>query len=135
MSFTKDIRRFTAKTIAAHNAITRTATLGLFQGVVKDTPVDTGRARGGWTTTVGSPGSSPDREDNVKTGAPGGAAYDEVFERTPEGAGQVTYLANDLPYIEALERGYSEKAANGMVRINMDRVEPMIEAVIRKNKV
>jgi len=130
MSFSDDVRRFNEKAVSAHNKITRLATLELFRGVILATPVDKGRARGGWTTSVGAPAASPDRLDPS-----GGSAVAEVVEKTPEGAGQVTYLSNDLPYIMALEEGSSKQAPEGMVKRNMDRVERMVDAAIRKNRV
>ncbi|EWC39548.1 hypothetical protein [Stutzerimonas stutzeri] len=148
MSFADDMRRFTEKTITAGDKITRTATLDLFGGVIRATPVDTGRARGAWTTSVGAPADSPDRSDKVAVGQNGGAAMAEVYEKTPAGAGQVTFLANNMPYIHDLELGgysgptekvtdggFSRQAPAGMVRINMDRVQPMVDAAIRKNRV
>jgi hypothetical protein len=131
MSFSDDIRRFTTKTVEAHDKITRTATLELFSGVIKATPVDTGRARGNWQTAVGSPAQAEtDRVDKS-----GGEAIAEVESKTPQGAGQVTYLSNNLPYIDELENGSSKQAPEGMVRKNMDRVQRMVETAIRKNKV
>lgn len=131
MSFSKDIRSFTSKATTAHDKITRLATLELFRGVILDTPVDTGRARGNWQTSVGSPQSGElDRLD--KSGA---KAIAEAQEKVPPGAGQVTYLANNLPYIESLEQGSSKRAPEGMVRKNVDRVQKMVDAAIRKNKV
>ena len=130
MSFSEDIRRFTAKAAEAHDKITRTATLELFSGVVKGNPVDTGRSRGAWTTSVGAPGDSPERLD--KSGA---LAISEINEKTPPGAGQVTLLSNSLPYIFELENGSSKQAPEGFVRKNMDRVEKMVAAAVRKNRV
>ena len=131
MSFSDDIRRFTTKTVEAHDKITRTATLELFSGVIKATPVDTGRARGNWQTAVGSPAQAEtDRVDKS-----GGEAIAEVESKTPQGAGQVTYLSNNLPYIDELENGSSKQAPEGMVRKNMDRVQRMVDAAIRKNRV
>lgn len=131
MSFSKDIRSFVSKAVQAHSKITRAATLELFSGVIKDTPVDTGRARGNWQTSVGSPAAGElDRED--KSGA---LAMAEVQQKAPPGAGQVTLLTNNLPYIEALERGSSKKSPEGMVRKNVDRVQRIVDAAIRKNRV
>ncbi|MCG6540174.1 HK97 gp10 family phage protein [Pseudomonas sp. KSR10] len=130
MSFSEDIRRFNEKAVSAHNKITRLATLELFRGVILATPVKHGRARGGWTTSVGAPAASPERLDPS-----GSAAVSEVAEKTPDGAGQVTYLSNNLPYIIALEEGSSKQAPEGMVKRNMDRVERMVDTAIRKNKV
>lgn len=131
MGFSKDIRSFTSRATTAHDKITRAATLELFSGVIKDTPVDTGRARGNWQTTVGSPATGELERDD-KSGA---QAIAEVQQKTPPGAGQVTCLSNNLPYIEALERGSSKKSPEGMVRKNVDRVQRIVDAAIRKNKV
>lgn len=137
MSFTKDIERFARKVATAEDKIVRTATLELFRGVILATPVKTGRARGAWTTSVGAPAASPDRVDQVALVAGGGGsvAVAEVYAKTPPGAGQVTFLANDLPYIERLESGSSKQAPAGMVKINIDRVKKMVDAAIRANKV
>lgn len=131
MSFSDDIRRFTTKTTEAHDKIARVATLELFSGVIKATPVDTGRARGNWQTTVGTPARGRlEREDKS-----GSEAIAEVEAKTPEGAGQVTMLTNNLPYIDELEFGSSKQAPQGMVRTNLARVQKMVDAAIRKNKV
>lgn len=131
MGFSDDIRRFTMKTTEAHNKITRVATLELFSGVIKATPVDTGRARGNWQTSPGSPAVG----ETERLDKSGSEAIAEVEAKTPEGAGQVTYLSNNLPYIMELEEGSSKQAPEGMVKRNMDRVQKMVDLAIRKNKV
>ena len=131
MSFTTDMNRFAKKATQAHNKITRVATLELFSGVIKATPVDTGRARGNWQTAPGSPAAG----ETERLDKSGGEAIAEVEAKTPEGAGQVTYLSNNLPYIMELEEGSSKQAPEGMVKRNMDRVQKMVDAAIRKNRV
>jgi hypothetical protein len=131
MSFSGDVGKFARDAAEAHDKITRAATLDFFSGTIKSTPVDTGRARGGWTTGVGTePAASPDRLD------PGGsAATAEVMAKTPAGAGQETFMVNNLPYIESLENGNSKQAPAGMVRINLARVQRIVNAAIAKFKV
>ncbi|MFG0466594.1 hypothetical protein ACF8LF_18460 [Pseudomonas putida] len=129
MGFSSDIRRFSVKTDASHNKIVRAATIELFSGVIKSTPVDTGAARGAWATTVGKP------SDGVEDRLGADVAIAEVVANTPPGAGQETYLSNALPYIEELENGSSQQARAGMVRGNMDRVSKIVAAAIEKNKV
>jgi len=129
MGFSDDIRRFSVKTEAAHNKIVRAATLELFSGVIKSTPVDTGRARGAWATTVDAPSSTVETREGAEV------SIAEVISKTPAGAGQETYLANNLPYIEALENGSSTQAPAGMVTSNMDRVSKIVAAAIEKNRV
>lgn len=129
MAFAEDVRRFAVKAGESSDSIVRAVTLSLFNGIIRDTPVDTGRARGNWQTTVGGPA----RGEIERNGA--SAAIAEVEAKTPKGAGQETYLANDLPYIEELEKGSSKQAPEGMVRRNMDRIERNLKKAIRDNKV
>lgn len=131
MSFSDDVRRFAVKAAEAHDKIARTAALELFSSVIRSTPVDTGRARGNWQTSVGQPTPNEiDRDD--KSGA---QAIGEVQARTPEGSGQEVFLTNNLPYIYSLEFGSSKKAPEGMVRINFARVQKIVAKAIAKNKV
>lgn len=129
MAFADDVRRFAVKAGDSSDKIVRAVTLSLFNGIIRDTPVDTGRARGNWQTTVGQPASG----EIDRLGA--SAAIAEVEAKTPPGAGQETYLANDLPYIEELEKGSSKQSPEGMVRRNIDRIERNLKRSIRDNKV
>lgn len=129
MGFADDVRKFAVKAGESSDGIVRAVTLSLFSGIIRDTPVDTGRARGNWQTTVGQPASgSVERLGSS-------VAIAEVEAKTPKGAGQETYLANDLPYIEELEKGSSKQSPEGMVRRNMDRIERNLKKAIRDNKV
>lgn len=131
MSFVSDIRRFVVRTRAAQNTIVRAATIELFSSVVLTTPVDTGRARGAWSASVGA----PLLRDNGRLDKGGSQAVAEIMQKTPAGAGQETFLSNPLPYIERLENGWSKKAPDGMVRISMDRVSLIVDAAVRANRV
>lgn len=87
--------------------------------IIKRTPVDTGRARGGWLpfaedqglpvdigSTIGGEGVAIGRgEGSWKEGREGDVIYIEIINR--------------VPYIIFLEYGSSKQAANGMVRITM----------------
>lgn len=129
MAFADDVRRFSVKAGESSDQIVRAVTLSLFNGIIRDTPVDTGRARGNWQTTVGAPASG----EIDRVGA--SASIAEVEANTPTGAGQETYLANDLPYIVQLEEGTSKQSPQGMVKRNMDRIERNLAREARKNKV
>ncbi|MCY1388625.1 hypothetical protein D9M71_34000 [compost metagenome] len=131
MSFSSDMNDAAKKIIEAHDKIARAATLELFSGVVKSTPVDTGRARGNWQTSVSAPAEGiTDREDKG-----GSKAIAEVNANTPEGAGQETFLSNNLPYIEILEHGGSKQAPAGMVAVNFARVVQIVQKAISRLKV
>ncbi|MBF0675589.1 hypothetical protein [Pseudomonas sp.] len=136
MSFAKDIQRFAAKAGESADQTIQAVTIALFNGVIRDTPVDEGRARGDWQTTVGNPASGQNgRDDTTPTGRDGGPAQAEVIANTPEKAGGVTYLSNNMPYIVQLEEGSSGQAPAGMARRNMDRIQRNLAREARKNKV
>ncbi|MFZ3193688.1 MAG: hypothetical protein WA154_10860 [Moraxellaceae bacterium] len=131
MSFSKDLGRFRVRTETAADRIVRGLTIELFAGVVRDTPVDTGRARGNWSTTVGQvPAGARERLDQS-----GGAAIAEVVAETPEKVGNKVYLTNNLPYIMPLEEGYSKQAPAGMVRRNFLRVRQILSIVTARHRV
>ncbi|WP_325438209.1 hypothetical protein [Pseudomonas nitroreducens] len=131
MSFTSDTDRAVRKIIDAQDKIARAATIDFFSGTVKDTPVDTGRARGNWVTTTDKPAQGEiNREDKS-----GSAVISEIVTKTPEGAGQETFMSNSLPYIDKLEYGSSKQAPNGMVRRNLARVQRIVDQAIAKFRV
>lgn len=131
MSFSGDMERAAKRILEAQDKIARAATLDFFGGTIRDTPVDTGRARGSWTTGVGAePATSPDRDDPS-----GSAAMAEVEAKTPQGAGQEVFMISNLPYIDRLEHGHSKQAPAGMVRRNLARVQRIVDAAVAKFRV
>lgn len=117
----------------------------LFRGIILSTPVDTGRARGNWQTTVDYP-----TRLTIERLDPSGANAIADAKAFGGGAGKITYLSNNLPYIAVLEyglypnppksgrtikgvsyglntiNGFSRQAPAGMVRINMARISDII---------
>jgi hypothetical protein len=94
----------------------RMATFGVFIGIRKDTPIDTGNARNNWQCTIGAPFVGEDASGS-----------DEKIQRTiPRRAGSVVYLTNNVQYIQPLEYGHSTKSPNGMVRVNVARFEGLL---------
>jgi hypothetical protein len=86
--------------------------------IVQGTPVDTGRARGGWQVGINEEpsGDTPlDRSGNL-TMARGEA---QILSAS---IGDSINIVNRVPYIEALERGHSQQAPRGMVYINVMQV-------------
>lgn len=85
--------------------------------IVLKTPVDTGRARGNWQTTVGS---APAGEQRSETPIEDGAAVLKQIE-----AFCIVYVSNNVPYIIYLEDGSSKQAPHGMLRITLSELEAM----------
>lgn len=95
--------------------------LGLLalRGVVLNTPVRTGRARGNWQVTLGDPAEG-DLERTDRSGGPTIASGASVIGGY-RGFGKVS-LTNNLPYIIPLEDGSSKRAPAGMVAITFERL-------------
>lgn len=104
------------------DTVIRKSTIELFGSVIKMTPVDTGRAKGNWQCSIGSPiTSETDRLDSAKLDSTNGSvAYAEVV-KTVKGTGNVVWLSNNVPYIQRLEYGSSKQAPSGMVRLSVQR--------------
>lgn len=106
-----------AKTIGASmNQTVRAIKIELFNGVIRDTRVDTGRLRANWQATNASPAQS--EVDRVNEGA----AYDEVRRNVT--ADGVDYLTNNLPYAEVWEE------RDGMIARNAVRIDRIVREKI-----
>ena len=129
MSFSDDMNAYAKKAGASLEETTRAVALELFGSIIKDTPVDTGRARGNWQTSIGAPASGEvdrigEREAISELGSETGKFVD----------GQVIFLTNNLPYIQRLELGWSDQAPAGMVRKNIARIQQIVAKAARDNK-
>lgn len=123
MGFTADIKAFAKKTgqKADEQAI---ATLFKLNSLVVDrTPVDTGRARGGWIASVGSPSRSKGRASKKGQGVIRNA--NTQAEKAVKNK-DIYYLTNNVQYIAVLEYGSSAQAPNGMIRVSMQEIEGLI---------
>jgi len=131
VSFASDVEAYAKKAGASLDETSRAIVLELFGSVIKDTPVDTGRAKGNWQTTIGAPASGTvDRLGESE-------ALADVSQQTASfGAGKVIYLSNNLPYIYRLEYdGWSDQAPAGMVRKNIARIQQIVAKAARDNKI
>ena len=88
--------------------------------VVKKSPVDTGRFKGNWVTSMSYPSMEVRQiEDksggvSIKDGADVLAAYPDTLP--------VIYIQNNLPYANRLENGWSKQAPKGMVALTVAEV-------------
>ena len=119
--FALDLHKFGEMTDKKLLNIVIKITLDLDRSVVLGTPVDTGRARGNWFPSVGSPSSEVNQNASDKSGAATLGKIEEVVGKVQ--IGNIVWLSNNLPYIVPLENGHSKQAPSGMVDINMSRVQ------------
>lgn len=104
----------------------REAALRVLTQVVISTPVDTGRARGNWQVSVGSPISAEiKRLDKVgnSTIAAGNTTIGTAR------SGDTIWIANNVPYIGRLNDGYSSQAPANFVELAIQRAQAGIRGV------
>ncbi len=98
------------------------------QGVILNTPVDTGRLRGNWQFGKAFPSG-----DVAGVDTSGAAALARIAGQvTSLKAGGECWIVNNLPYAGRIEYGYSKvKAPRGMVRITLANLPAAIESYVR----
>lgn len=97
----------------------RAVNLKMFTSIIRDTPVDTGRAQGNWQATENTPAQTVIDRFGAEPAVVDAAA-------TLKGLG-LYWLSNNLPYIERLEYdGWSQQAPAGMLRKNVARIAQIV---------
>lgn len=132
MSFDRVVERFITRAKEEADRRIRAITLELFSGIILRTPVGNpdywkspappgyvgGRLRGNWQTSKGAPKQG--QLDNID--ATGSTTIAGVAVNMG-GLGDVTYMANNLPYARPVEFGHSkQQAPGGMVRLEFARI-------------
>lgn len=107
------LRGATAETV---RQVQKKLTFDLLAGVIRRTPVDEGRARGGWQVGVNErpqPGQTP-KDSGKQVGDGRGAAADRAaaaMAKLPDYA--IVFVVNDVPYIVVLDQGLFDPANPG----------------------
>lgn len=125
MSFESDWKKVSQKLDKVLSEGIRATLFEVGAAIIKDTPADTGRARGNWQSSVnfGATGELP-RKQKGKTG---GVATTELSQELSVAIGNIFYLTNNVPYIRKLEYGHSKKKApDGMVRKNLQHFNRLL---------
>ena len=129
MSFSAQITQWGQKAGQKIQRVRKGVTIKLFNAVILDTPVLTGRLRANWRLQVGAPELAP-LESFDKSGGSAMRAVEAGVE--PTTGDQPIFLANNLPYAHKIEfEGWSHtKAPEGMVRKNVARFGRLISVVV-----
>ena len=94
--------------------------------IVNRTPVDTGRARGGWAITLTSPSQAKSRRADRDGGGTISQGAQRLEALKPY---SVVWITNNVDYIRYLEQGTSKQAPNGMVAITLQELKTtLVEA-------
>lgn len=114
MSFGSDIRKIAKQIDATVDQVQRGITLEIFNSVIDNTRVDTGRARGNWQTTVTTPATGNLDTTDKSGSATKAAAAISVKPKS------LMIITNNLPYIQKLEE------LDGMVGKTIARIGRII---------
>ena len=134
-----DLREYAKKKGVEIKDVQKSYAFAVYASVVKKTPVDTGRARGNWNISVGSPDTSTSESKVPKYNS-----SDSIPE--PRGDESI-FISNNLPYITTLEyggfpnppkkdggktvNGFSKQAPAGMVGVTLANNERIFDAAVR----
>lgn len=122
-------REFQGRLNVLVGLVMKHAAFELYRDITLRNPVDTGRSRANWNVAVGAPDTSV---TPITVTSSGGARAPREFPVLPaiNAAHDTIHITNNLPYIQALERGHSKQAPSGFVQLAVDRVVPRMQAVI-----
>lgn len=106
--------------------------------IVKETPVDEGRARNNWFLTVGAPSNRTTTSASIG----GGGSLSQAAKIPKDVLNNTIYFTNNLPYISLLEyggypipggdlttNGFSKQAPNGWVRATVIKMANKIRSL------
>ena len=111
MSVENDLIRASVNLSKFHEKTIRGTLLSFTRRVIRETPVDTGRLRNNWQSTLNVPASG-----ELQTGKP---EQDAESSLSSLKIGNIFWFVNNLPYARRIEEGYSKQAPQGMLRRNV----------------
>lgn len=115
MSVEKDLIRTSINFAGYHEKVIRGTLLSFTGRVIKETPVDTGRLRGNWQSSLNVP-EQTELQIEDRSGGNAIASAKSATERLE--IGDIFWFTNNLPYARRIEEGYSQQAPQGMLRRN-----------------
>ena len=123
-SFSAQMKVFENLTANKAENVFRRTCLDLSSGIIKGTPVDSGRARMNWQPDINSFADGEIQAED-KSGL---ITIGKVTSTTTRlKAGSTFTISNNLPYIEELEYGHSKQSPQGMVRLNLLRFNQILQ--------
>ena len=130
--FSIDLSKYVANAMGNVDDVVRKAALEIFSKIILSSPVDTGRFRANWVTTT----DSPNRSTNEGFDKLGEMAIEQATVTLATAkAGQVIYLANNLPYAQRLENGWSKQSRpNAMVALNVMNFQAAVDRAVAETK-
>lgn len=132
MSFSTDLEEFKQRVLEQYKQVYRMSVFDLFSSIIVETPVDKGVLRNNWFAEIGSPNFSKVLDETTTEA--------EVISRMQTKVNGIqisdtTFFTNNMPYAERIEfDGWSGKAPQGMVRVNVARWDAIVDSYVRASQ-
>ena len=132
MSLASDLRRIAANRKSDMEKIVRASAFQLGSNVIMMSPVDEGRLRNNWNSSIGSIDDSNDRGEQTS----GGASFDQLESKINSiDMGATFNFSNSLPYANRIEYdGHSKQAPDGVVRVAVLQWDSIVKHEVSKYK-
>lgn len=117
-----DTKKLASKVNSNASKFVRKVVLDGMTQLIRQNPVDTGRSKANWGTSVGSiPSEEKDTTAvNIAEQTKGISKYK---------LGQTMYLFNNVAYMLALEYGSSKQAARGWIRNTAEKMQKKLNEI------
>lgn len=143
MSFSANISTWIAKTRLSRDTVVRKLALDAFAGILRRSPVDTGRFRSSHRLGINQAdlSVSEERSGGVAESSPypGGLELSKARSDLARAKfGDTIHITNNLPYAQPLEDGSSgqtNKEPGGIYQATFDEISAKLERTIRTARV
>jgi hypothetical protein len=109
----------------------RTMTIETSNSIIEGSPIDTGRFRGNWQASTGTPVEGT-LFDFIKKDEKVNAVENVEARVGAMDLNTTVYLTNNLPYAEALEYGWSAQRPSGWVRADVAAAQAIVNEALKK---
>lgn len=128
--FTQQLTEFVTETEKSITDVFQQIVIKVGESVIYLSPVLTGRFRGNWQMTEGTPSNF----SLIRYDPDGASTLSEIVSRAANlSAGEVAYIVNNLTYGALIETGnHSLQAPNGVIRVTEARFTEIVNDALMK---
>lgn len=131
MGFAADLAKLCERAGDKAELVVRKVALDMGGQLIDRSPVDTGRFKNNWVTSMGSMSTATGGNADPSAGTARTLLKTQVDGWKP---GQTIFITNSLPYAMRLEHGYSKQAPAGMVKLTVQNYAQAVAKAARELK-
>lgn len=131
MGFATDLAKLCERAGDKAELVVRKVALDMGGQLIDRSPVDTGRFKNNWVTSMGSMSTATGGNADPSAGTARTLLKTQVDGWKP---GQTIFITNSLPYAMRLEHGHSKQAPAGMVKLTVQNYAQAVAKAARELK-